>query len=167
MKYCMIVATDKNNGFGKNQTIPWHVPEDLKYFSKLTKGNGRNAVIMGRKTYESIGRPLPHRLNIVITSQKNSYNNTDKCIFTDLNSIENICISNNIEEAWIIGGSSIYQEYMPKIEELYITLIDETYECDTFFVDDYEELFKHSEIIKKTNNITYKKLFTSGSRSII
>ena len=153
----MIVATDKYNGIGKNQSIPWHIPEDLKYFSKLTKGDGKNAVVMGRKTYESIGKPLPKRLNIVITSQ--NYTSSEECIFTDINSICGICADNNIETVWIIGGASLYQEYLPRVDELYITLIDEKYDCDTFFPNDYESCFDKSEIIKENNKIIYKKYF--------
>lgn len=157
MKYCMIVATDKYNGIGKNQSIPWHISEDLKYFSKLTKGDGKNAVVMGRKTYESIGKPLPKRLNIVITSQ--NYTSSENCIFTDINSICGICADRNIETVWIIGGASLYQEYLPRVDELYITLIDEEYDCDTFFPNNYESYFDKSEIIKENNKIIYKKYF--------
>ena len=67
MQFKMIVAIDEKNGIGKKGTIPWYIPEDLKYFSRLTKGNGNNAVIMGRKTYESIGKALPKRKNLVLT----------------------------------------------------------------------------------------------------
>ena len=73
MNFKLIVAVDKNNGIGKNNKIPWYFSEDLKYFAKMTKGGGNNAIIMGRKTYESIGNyPLPKRTNIIISS---SYKN--------------------------------------------------------------------------------------------
>ena len=157
MKYCMIVATDINNGIGKNQSIPWHFPEELKYFSKLTKGDGKNAVVMGRKTYESIGKPLPKRLNIVITSQ--NYTSSENCIFTDINSICGICADKKIETVWIIGGSSIYQKYLPTVDELYLTLINEDYNCDTFFPNNYETYFDKSEIIHENNKLIYKKYF--------
>ena len=101
MKYCMIVAIDKENGIGKQNSLPWHIPEDLKYFAKLTKGKGNNAVIMGRKTYESIGKPLPNRLNIIITTQKDKYQDSKNCLFTDLDGVGVFLNNNSFEEIWL------------------------------------------------------------------
>ena len=162
MNYCMIVAIDKNNGIGQNQCIPWHIPEDLKYFAKLTKGNGKNAVLMGRKTYESIGKPLPKRLNIIITSNKEMYTNTDNTIFVNNNDleIEKICEMFNIETLWIIGGATIYNMFIHKTKELYVTEINEDYMCDTFFVKNYQSYFTYCQTIQKENKIEYKKYFS-------
>jgi len=155
----MIVATDKYNGIGKNQSIPWHIPEDLKYFAKLTKGSGKNAVVMGRKTYESIGRPLPNRFNIVITSKSSLELNTENCVFVNLEEAEDICNNTDFDEVWIIGGSSIYDIFLQKTDELYVTEIDEAFDCDTFFPNRYKDLFNNCETIKETNKIRYKKYF--------
>ena len=113
MHFKMIVAFDKMNGIGKSNTIPWHLPEDLKHFAKLTKGDGNNAVIMGRKTYDSIGRALPQRKNLVLTRDENIHKqNDDVTCFNSIYEIKKHCIISNYDEVWIIGGSSIYKEFI-------------------------------------------------------
>ena len=163
MKYCMIVAIDKENGIGKQNSLPWHIPEDLKYFAKLTKGKGNNAVIMGRKTYESIGKPLPNRLNIIITTQKDKYQDSKNCLFTDLDGVGVFLNNNSFEEIWCIGGESIYREFLNKTEELYVTEIDDVFNCDAYFINNFQDKFSKNEILKTSivekRKIIYRKYF--------
>ena len=147
MHFKMIVAVDKMNGIGKSNTIPWHLPEDLKYFAKLTKGNGNNAVIMGRKTFDSIGRALPKRKNLVLTRDNNLHQQNENVhYFNSVYDIKKHCIISNYDEVWIIGGSSIYKEFLSSVKELYITEIDGDFHCDTFFVEDYKLHFRNCEV---------------------
>lgn len=124
-----IVAMDENRVIGKNNQLPWHLPEDLKYFKKVTMGH---PIIMGRKTFESIGRPLPGRENIIVTRQT-SYKQ-EGC--TVLNSIEELlgyCAQNESEEYFVIGGAEIFKEILSAADRLYITFIHKEFEGDTFF----------------------------------
>lgn len=124
----LIVAHDPNRVIGRNNELPWHIPEDLAYFKEKTMGK---AMIMGRKTYESIGRPLPGRLSIVITRNKE---------FT----AEGVTVVHNLDEAiekakeyaeevMIIGGAEIFRIVMGIADRLYITYIETQFEGDTFF----------------------------------
>lgn len=129
----LIVAMEKNNGIGYKNCLPWHIPSDLKHFKQLTIGNGHNAIIMGRKTYESIGRPLPNRYNIIVSKKMQSSSNV-----TVVNSIADalqLCKQQLIDEVWFIGGHNIYKEALESnyVKELYITKINENYKCDVFF----------------------------------
>lgn len=130
----IIVAIDKNGGIGKNNTLPWKLSKDLRYFSKLTKGHGNNAnaIIMGRKTFESIGTPLSDRINIVITKFPKYTKNIK--YFNSINDAINFCKNSDIDNVWIIGGSSIYTQFFERkiINNVYITHIDASYNCDTF-----------------------------------
>lgn len=139
MKYNLIVATDNKNGIGRDNELPWHYPEDLKYFSKTTKCKGlnMNAVVMGRKTYESIGKALPQRVNYVL-SRSLKRENVDKQInlFDDFEELLKDLEKNKFNECWIIGGAEIYNLFLEKsdlISEIYITKINKDYNCDTFF----------------------------------
>lgn len=115
----------KNRVIGDSNTLIWHLPEDLKRFKQLTTGN---AIVMGRKTYESIGRPLPNRRNIIITRDKDY-------------SIEGCEVVNSLEEAFlitgsdcfVIGGGEIYKQSLSYSEKIYLTLIDKDFEGDTEF----------------------------------
>ncbi len=135
----IIAAIGKNRELGKNNKLLWRIPEDLKRFKKLTQNH---AVIMGRKTYESIGRPLPNRTNIIIS--RNRGWTPDGCLVAD--SIETAInlakktIINNLssiikDEIFIIGGGQIYKEALPYADKLYLTVVDGTAEADTFFPD--------------------------------
>jgi dihydrofolate reductase len=131
----IIVARDKQRVIGKSGDLPWNIPADLRRFKEITSGN---VVVMGRGTYESIGRPLPNRTNIVITGKES------------LKDSENLFFRNNYEDAiilatqiaseenckiYVIGGSSVYAEAIsdPKVDELLVTLINHEFEGDRFF----------------------------------
>lgn len=165
MHFKMIVAVDGKNGIGKMGTIPWYIPEDLKYFSKLTKGKGNNAVIMGRNTYESIGKALPKRENFVLTRNINfKKDNRDNLhFFSTIDFLENYLNTKHFDEVWIIGGSSLYNSFITKVNELYVTEIDGDFDCDTFFVEDYKKLFDKNEVIGENQgkySFIYKKYFS-------
>tara|TARA_B100000401_G_scaffold438442_1_gene387158 strand:+ start:4846 stop:5352 length:507 start_codon:yes stop_codon:yes gene_type:complete len=133
----MIVAVDECFGIGKDNKMPWNIRCDMNYFSKLTKGTGRNAIVMGRNTYESIGRPLPNRRNIVLTKNENyEVTNPNIWIYNDIATMIKYLNSEAFfEDIWIIGGAAIYQEFlnMGIINEIYITHVSGNYDCDTFF----------------------------------
>ena len=126
----IIVATSENNVIGSGNDIPWYIPEDLEHFKKLTTGN---TVIMGRKTYESLPkeyRPLPNRINIVITRDK-SYQ-AKGCLV--VNSLEDaLRKADNDKEIFIIGGGQIYREGLKFAERIYLTKIHKNIEGDTYF----------------------------------
>lgn len=153
----MIVALDSVNGIGKNGKLPWHIPEDLKHFAKLTKGQGNNAVLMGRKTYESIGKKLPGRINIVLTTQPDMVSEDPDLIF--MNSISDVLdYSDNLslDDLWIIGGGKIYDLFFKKsyeIDKLYVTEINGNYDCDTFFINNYREYFTFMSQKELTHNV--------------
>lgn len=123
----IIAAVSENGVIGKDGELPWHIPEDLKHFKNLTSGN---VVIMGRKTYESIGKPLPNRLNIVITRDTSKHING--CI--TVNSIEEaIRKASSDKEIFIIGGGEIYKKSLKFANKIYLTKIHQHIEGDTFF----------------------------------
>jgi len=133
MTFSIIVAMDRKQGIGINNTLPWKLSKDLKNFARLTKGCGKNAIVMGRKTYESIGNPLRKRSNIVLST---TMENTDGIVVCrNVKEVLEYCIENQFDEVWIIGGATIYDEFlniMGIIDNIYITLIDYVFECDTF-----------------------------------
>ena len=163
MNYNIIVAICKNNGIGYNNKIPWYIKEDLKLFSKLTKGNKNNAIIMGRNTFESLPNNfLPKRDNLILSSSiiidKINDNNIIKT-FDNINSIINFCNQKNYDDVWIVGGQLIYDSFIRKniINKLYITTINEEYTCDKYFYykeNEWKLLVR--ENINSTNNIDVK-----------
>lgn len=158
----LIVAKASNNVIGDNNKLIWHLPNDLKNFKALTTDH---PIIMGRKTYESLGRPLPNRTNIIITRDAN---------FID----EKVVITYSLEEAiekaktikedyFIIGGGEIYKQSLLQADELYITEVHHEFEGDTYFPEIDEEYFEEIERIHHTKDekhqyaysfITYKRI---------
>ncbi|ALM10190.1 MAG: dihydrofolate reductase [Candidatus Peribacter riflensis] len=141
MTISLIVAVSKNNVIGSAGQLPWHLPDDFKRFKEITKGH---PVIMGRKTYESIGKPLPDRINFVITGQPNYL--ADGCIVVHSLSEALMQFIGSDEEVFIIGGGQIYKQYFELPSELevllnttadkiYLTRVDVSLEGDTFFPD--------------------------------
>ncbi len=123
-----IVAMDTNRVIGKNNQLPWHLPEDLKFFKRTTMGH---KIAMGRKTYESIGRPLPGRDNLIITRQRGYQANGCK-VFYSMNDFIHYCRGQH-EEIFVIGGAEIFSETFAYADRLYITRIHHQFEGDTFF----------------------------------
>lgn len=140
--YNMIVAYDLDNGIGKNNKLPWHFSEDLKRFSKLTCGQGNNAIIMGKNTWESIPKkPLPKRDNLILSTTLNieegSPHNTYVKTFSNIDDINKFCEEQKYDTVWIIGGSKIYEQYLEynKLNWIYVTQINKKYDCDVYFPD--------------------------------
>ncbi|WP_404428286.1 dihydrofolate reductase [Sutcliffiella horikoshii] len=144
----IIVATDRNNLIGKDNDLPWRIPADLAYFKKVTLGS---TIVMGRKTYESIGKPLPNRRNIIL-SRKEFH--ADGC--ETLHSIEEVeRVKEDGKELFIIGGAHIFKETLPIADLLYLTYIDEEFEGDTYFPEVNEqdwELVSSEKGIKDEKN---------------
>lgn len=131
MRVSTIVGVGKNNVIGRANTIPWHLPADLKYFKRVTTGH---PIIMGRRCYESIGRPLPDRTNIIV-SRNPDFQAPEECILVhSLGAGLVVAQERGAEEAFIIGGGEIYQRGLPLSTRLYITYIDvEVPDGDVFF----------------------------------
>ena len=125
----LIVAVAKNNIIGNNNQLVWHLPADLKHFKNLTMGHH---VIMGRKTFDSIGKPLPGRAFIIITNNKNF--KAEGCAVVHSLNEALLCAQNNKEtEVFIIGGAEIFNLAMDKITTIYLTKIHQDFEGDTIF----------------------------------
>lgn len=149
----LIVAIDEQGGIGKNNQLLWHLPADLKHFKQITSGH---AIIMGRKTYDSIGKPLPNRRNIVITRQ------------ADL-AIEGVEVVNSLndaihlvaheERAFIIGGAEIFQQSMPFVTTIHLTVVHHCFDADTFFerpgADQWLEVSQETHASDEKNAYSY------------
>ena len=122
----IIVATDKRAGIGINNTLPWHLPEDLAHFKKMTSGH---PIIMGRKTFESIGRPLPNRRNIII-SRNATWQHEGTEVYPSLEAAQKALAA---QSAFVIGGAQIYAQAMPLANQLIVTEIQQEFPCDAFF----------------------------------
>ncbi len=153
----IIVAVCKNRGIGINGTIPWKLREDMKFFRNKTIGNGNNAIIMGRKTYESLDYELPKRDNYVISSSKlteKTYSNLVEANYEIMTKKE------LYDDVWVIGGGEIYKWYINNnlIRDVYVTNIFQDYECDSFFPElpnSFEKIQSGDTVFSKENNIPY------------
>jgi len=175
MKIKMIVAHDKDNGIGFKNIIPWDIKSDLKKFKNLTVGNNKNAIVMGRNTWESIKNPLSKRDNLILSNTikldfsftNNNINNLVKS-FTNITYLINFCKERDYDEVWIIGGSKIYDIFLNSndylIDEIYITYFDSIFKCDTFFPKIPENKYKFMSsslhiTCNDTNFIIYDKIY--------
>ena len=128
MKISLIVAMASNRVIGLNNKMPWHLSADLKKFKKITMGS---PVLMGRKTHESIGKPLPGRINIIV-SRNPEYRQDGCLVFNDLKTALNkTCES--ADEIFVIGGSDLYETMLPIADAIYLTIIDREFQGDAFF----------------------------------
>jgi dihydrofolate reductase len=137
MKINLITAICKNGGIGYKSKLPWHFKKELQYFSKLTKGNKnryeRNAVLMGHNTWKSLPkRPLEDRQNIVISKDLSYYFS-----FKNIELAMEYSVKNQFNNLWIIGGKSIYKEFLNNdlVDAIYVTLINKEYDCDVYTED--------------------------------
>ena len=126
----IVAASLNNNGIGINNTLPWKLSQDLKHFKDITTGNGnmKNAVIMGRKTYESIGKPLPNRINIIISNTLPASELPNVIIVSSIeNALEYVTLQTEIENVFIIGGATVYNDAILRKEctKIFITYIDD------------------------------------------
>ncbi len=155
MRISLIAAMDKNNLIGSSNQIPWHIPGELKRFREITMGR---PVIMGRKTHESIGKPLDGRVNIVLTKNQNLRFDGVQC-YSKLEDIFNSL--KNEEEIFVIGGSQIYEITLPLANRLYITMINEEYSGDTWFPKiDFSEwkIIETKRIKEQTTKTEYSNI---------
>ncbi len=135
MTLSAIVATDRNGVIGKDNDIPWHLPADLKYFKRRTLNHH---IIMGRKTFESIGRSLPKRTNIVIT--RNPFFIVSNCLVAgSLQEAIQLARDNGETEAFIIGGGTLYEQSLGRIDRLYLTEVDTEVEGGEAFFPQIDE----------------------------
>jgi dihydrofolate reductase len=122
----LVVAMDARRGIGVRNTLPWRLPEDLAFFKRTTTGH---TIVMGRKTFDSIGRPLPNRRNIIITRNADWRHPGAETA----NSLEGALRLADDEEIFVIGGAQIFAEALPLASRLIVTEIEKTFECDIFF----------------------------------
>ena len=151
----IIVAKAKNNIIGKDNKIIWHLPEDLKHFKNITTGH---KIIMGRKTFESLGRVLPNRKHIIFSNNP-SFNVNEENVKVVHSLLEIQDLIEGKEEAFVIGGAMIYNFLMPYVKKMYVTEIDKEFEGDTFFpkIDDnmWKETSREKGIKDDKNNLDY------------
>ncbi len=126
-RFTGVVAMAADRAIGIDQSIPWRLPEDMKLFKRLTMGH---PILMGRKTWESLGRPLPGRQNIVLTRDI-SYRAEGATVIPDLSALENLELTDS--EVMVIGGAQIYAHLLPKMQKLYVSEVEGEYEADTWF----------------------------------
>ena len=160
----IIVAYSNNKGIGKDNTLPWKISSDLKKFRNLTTGNKNNAIIMGKNTYLSLNnRSLPNRDNLILSSSlridKIDKNNNITRSFKNEINLKKFLDKKNYDELWLIGGANIYDLFLNKtnifvVKNIYVTLIDEIIECDTFFpeLDNNKYSFMSKSIHVDNNN---------------
>jgi dihydrofolate reductase len=154
----IIVAFDAQRGIGINNTLPWHIPGELPRFKRITTGH---AIIMGRKTFESIGRPLPNRRNIVLTRNAEWQHDGVEVV----NSLQAAMQLNGDADAFVIGGADIYAQAMPLCSQLLVTEIHHNFDCDAFFPaidkEHWQEVERMTQYCEKNKFdyafVTYKK----------
>jgi dihydrofolate reductase len=134
-----IAAMSENRVIGQGNRIPWHLPEDFKWFKKMTTGQ---VVVMGRKTFESIGRPLPNRETIVLSRGK--FEHPGVRTISDLGQIN---LANESRETFICGGAQIYEQTLARCSDLYLTVVKRTVEGDAFFPSFENDFEKVEEVV--------------------
>ena len=157
LRLSLLVAMARNRVIGRNNKLPWHLPADLKHFKFLTMGQ---TIVMGRKTYESIGKPLPGRTNIIITRQA-GYEVPGAIVVSSIDNALLICEENSAinGEHFIIGGEKIYRQTLEICQRMYITEIQRDFEGDVFFPEfdpnEWEETQRDKHISEKDANLEY------------
>ncbi|WLR59921.1 dihydrofolate reductase [Guptibacillus hwajinpoensis] len=148
-----LLAMDEKQLIGKDNDLPWHLPADLAYFKRMTTGK---SIVMGRKTFESIGKALPGRENYLITRKDLEYEKV-----TVLHSVEAFLeLSKREEKDWfVIGGAEIYRQLLPHADRLYITEIHETFDGDTYFPDFSQDDWKETSREKHSSDERNKHAF--------
>lgn len=153
MKVSIVVAVAENNSIGKNNQLLWHLPNDLKHFKNITTGG---TIIMGRKTFESIGKPLPNRISIVVSTQKN-FDAKGAIVVSSLDVALEKC--KNKDEVFIIGGGEIYKYSLPFVDCIYLTKVHQNFEGDTFFpvlnIDEWKVITEVNHLPDEHHEFSY------------
>lgn len=171
----LVAAMDKNGVIGYQNQLPWHLPADLQHFKRLTWGK---PVVMGRKTFESLGKPLPGQLNIILSTQAYfTIDHPDCQIFCDLK--EALASVSAVPEVMVIGGAYLFERALPLAHKMYLTIIDYAFHGDVFFpswqeqeweevcqeqgVSDERNQYPHRflELRRKVNHLSYESLLKS------
>ena len=159
MHLAIIVAAAENGLIGRNNALPWHLPGDLQYFKRVTMGK---PILMGRKTFESIGRPLPGRTNVVITRNPDFSAEGIRVVESlaaALRLAEDIALVDGVEELVVIGGAEIYREALPLAQRLYLTEVHSSVEGDAWLPDidwaDWREVQRERHAAEGNNPYDY------------
>lgn len=162
----IVVAIDRQRGIGIDNKLPWHLPEDLAHFKRTTSGH---PIIMGRKTFESIGRALPNRRNIVITRNPAWQHDGVETV----SSVDDALALVGTSNAFVIGGAQIFADMLPYVQRLIVTEIDADFHCDTFLPP--IDLHQWQEVARETHHsepsgvdlafVTYERRADAGLQS--
>jgi len=161
MKFKIIVAMDKKNGIGLNNTLPWKFKKDMQFFKEMTKGDGNNAIVMGKNTFFSINKHLSGRDNLILSTSITEIPN--HCyLFKHIEELVLFCKDKKYDNVWIIGGETIYKQFieLQYVSDIYITKIDAIYNCDTFFPtipDGFQLSTTISSIIENNISLVFNK----------
>lgn len=163
MKVSIIVAVAANGVIGNKGKIPWHLPDDLKRFKKITTGHH---IIMGRKTHESIDKPLPDRTNVIVTNNHNYTCHKECIVVHSVSAALEMAEKSDEEEAFVIGGAEIYKQVLPIADRIYMTKIDKNFKGNTYFpkVDTSEWKTRSKESLSKDPNLKAKLLVLSRKK---
>lgn len=153
MSWSLIVAMDKNGVIGKNNSLPWKLPRDLEHVKTITTGS---TIIMGRKNFESIGRPLPNRRNIILTRNRNY--SVEGCeVYHSVQEVLDVC--HDSEDVFVFGGGEIYRLFLPYVSTMFVTRIHHEFDGDTYFPSINEKEWKlicaQSGILDEKNKYTH------------
>jgi dihydrofolate reductase len=148
----IMAAKAENNVIGKDNDLVWHLPADLKFFKETTKGN---TLIMGRKTFESLGNPLPHRDSWIVTRNSN-YSHEGVTTFNSLESAIKAGEDKGLEKVFLLGGGEIYRQSMDLADVLIITEVHSTFEGDTYFPEIDPEVWKEVSRTEHTADVKNK-----------
>ncbi len=160
MYISIIAAMDRNHLIGNNNQLPWHLPADFAHFKSTTMGK---PIVMGRKTYESIGKPLPGRTNIVLSRNPETQFEGVVCVN---NFVDALAAVADAQEIMIIGGSTIYEMLLPQANRMYLTFVDAEFEGDAWFpeFDDNQWLESESMIRRADKKNAYDCRFVTLER---
>jgi dihydrofolate reductase len=152
MTVSIVVAIAENYAIGKNNQLLWHMPADLKHFRQITSGH---TIIMGRKTYDSVGKPLPNRRNIIITRQDITIPGCE--VVKSVDEALELCAGE--EEVFIVGGAEIYKLAMGRTDRIYLTIIHHSFDADTLFPEidymDWKEAAREDHQPDEKNKFPY------------
>lgn len=170
MKFSLVVAADKNNGIGKNNTLVWKLPTDMKFFADVTTRThdevSRNAVIMGRNTWESLPpkhRPLKNRINVVLSRNQDLQLPEGVILAGSLDeAMQKLAAFKNLDHVFVIGGARVFEEALrhADCQTIYLTRLQQSFDCDVFFpkIDEKEFTLKARSGMKHENNIDFEFL---------